>query len=506
MERELHILERKVLSALGRLEEATQEGLSEETGLDHNSAGRAIYWLLSKGLIAEVEDRDPEVILSLGEEGERYALEELPERRVLSLLESSAPLPLEEIEKELSPEETKIAIGWLRKKGLVEFRGGSLLPTFEGTVPEFPEEKLLRRVRESGGKLRIRWKDLDEEERAACDLLRKRKRVLRVEERTRKRVRLREEGRRLLESGIAVEEEEVTQLTHHLLRTGDWTKKQFRPYDLHAFVPEALPAKLHPLGKILREVRKIFLQMGFREIRGEYVESAFWNFDALFVPQDHPAREMQDTFYLSRPAGVGLPPRFLVERVAAVHENGGGTGSCGWGTPWDPEVAKAALLRTHTTSTTIRHLARLAARGDSSRPTRVFSIGRVFRNEKITFKHLPEFHQVEGIVMGEVNYAHLLGLLKEYYSKMGFDRIRFRPGYFPYTEPSLEVEVFVEKKGGWMELGGAGIFRPEVTQPLGIRRPVLAWGLGLERIAMLRLGLEDIRDLYLSDITWLRRS
>jgi len=498
MERELHILERKVLAALGRLEEATQERISEETGLDHNSAGGAVYWLLSKGLI-EVEEETEEV-LSLGEEGWDYWREGLPERRVLNLIESSTPVSMGDMEKVLSPEETKIAIGWLRKKGLIEFQKGALVPTFEGKVPDFPEEKLLNELEGFGG---MRASDLDAEGKAALDLLKKRKKVLRIEERTQRQVRLTPQGKHLLESGIAVEEEELTQLTHHLLRTGDWTKKEFRPYDLHAFVPEALPAKLHPLGKILREVRKIFLQMGFREIRGEYVESAFWNFDALFVPQDHPAREMQDTFYLSRPAKAELPPQSLVEIVAAAHERGGDTGSCGWRTPWDPEAAQAALLRTHTTATTIRHL---AAQGDSSLPTKVFSIGRVFRNEKISFKHLPEFHQVEGIVMGEVNYSHLLGLLKEYYSKMGFDRIRFRPGYFPYTEPSLEVEVFIEKRGRWMELGGAGIFRPEVTQPLGIRNPVLAWGLGLERIAMLRLGLEDIRDLYLSDITWLRRS
>jgi len=94
--------------------------------------------------------------------------------------------------------------------------------------------------------------------------------------------------------------------------------------------------------------------------------------------------------------------------------------------------------------------------------------------------------------------------LKEFYSRMGIDDLRIRPGYFPYTEPSLEPEIFYN--GNWMELGGAGIFRPEVTKPLGVEHPVLAWGLGLERLVMTLLDIKDIRDLYVSDIDWLRDS
>ncbi|MFV2041169.1 MAG: phenylalanine--tRNA ligase subunit alpha, partial [Candidatus Hydrothermarchaeales archaeon] len=162
-------------------------------------------------------------------------------------------------------------------------------------------------------------------------------------------------------------------------------------------------------------------------------------------------------------------------------------------------LASKTLLRTHTTSTTIRRLAE-----GGKQPIKVYSIGRVFRNERVSYKHLPEFHQIEGIVAGDVSFKNLLGILKEFYGRMGFDKIRFRPAYFPYTEPSLEVEVYFEQKKSWIELGGAGIFRPEVTEPLGITYPVLAWGLGLERLAMLRLDLTDIRALYRSDIDWLR--
>jgi phenylalanyl-tRNA synthetase alpha chain len=188
-----------------------------------------------------------------------------------------------------------------------------------------------------------------------------------------------------------------------------------------------------------------------------------------------------------------------VSAVSRAHENGGSTKSRGWGYHWNPELSSQTLLRTHTTSTTIRQLAKR-----EPLPIKVFSIGRVFRKERISFKHLPEFHQIEGIVVGDVNFRNLLGILKEFYARMGFEKIRFRPAYFPYTEPSLEVEVFFDKKNGWIELGGAGIFRPEVSLPLGIDYPVLAWGLGLERLAMLRLDLTDIRALYRSDIDWLR--
>jgi phenylalanyl-tRNA synthetase alpha chain len=252
---------------------------------------------------------------------------------------------------------------------------------------------------------------------------------------------------------------------------------------------------------VLDDTRRVFLEMGFQEIVSPLVESAFWDFDALFQPQDHPAREMQDTFYLEQPSTVPLPgDSALVERVRRTHEDGGDTGSAGWQMPWDPEKAKKAVLRTHTTATTIRALA-----ADPVGPRRVFCVGRVFRRETIDYKHLPVFDQVDGIVLDpEASFANLLGTLAAFYRKMGFPQFRFRPGFFPYTEPSVEVYIWYEKRKDWVEMGGAGVFRPEVTQPLGCRAPVLAWGLGLERIAMLRYDLADIRDLYLPDTEWLK--
>ncbi|NOZ60021.1 MAG: phenylalanine--tRNA ligase subunit alpha [Euryarchaeota archaeon] len=493
---ELSRNEKLVLRALGELQEASPGEIARRSGLGESAVNRALYWLVRKGLV-ELEEREDSAV-SLDEEGRLYVERGLPERRALEYLKRrGGEAEISSLGEVLRGEEVRIALGWLRRKNLATISKGRVVLTEEGRRGEPGEdEKLLERLRD--GELLV--SRLSDAERSALELLRSRQRVVRVEERSTRRARLTEEGRRLLSEGVELEEE-ISQLTHRVLREGSWRGKKLRGYDVTLPAPEVLPAKLHPLRIIMDEIRSIFLQMGFREISGPLVESSFWNFDALFVPQDHPAREMQDTFYLEEPARAELPDRETVEAVRRAHECGGDTGSTGWRYSWSEEVARTALLRTHTTATTIRYLARR-----QKPPIKVFCVDRVFRKERITFKHLPEFHQVEGIVVGDVSFADLLGLLREFYSKMGFERVRFRPGYFPYTEPSLEIEVFFQDRGKWLELGGAGIFRPEVTEPLGIRHPVLAWGLGIERLAMLRLGLEDIRRLYMSDITWLRRA
>jgi len=242
-------------------------------------------------------------------------------------------------------------------------------------------------------------------------------------------------------------------------------------------------------------MRGILLEMGFTEIYGDIIQSSFWNFDALFQPQDHPAREMQDTFYLRDE--MPLPQGW--ERLRDMHEHGGETSSTGWGGRWDTRKAQQCVLRTHTTSLSIQHL---VAHPDP--PVKAFCIGRVYRREEIDPTHTPEFEQLEGIVMDKgVSFRHLLGYLKEFYGRMGFEDVRFRPAYFPYTEPSVEPEIYVDGLG-WVEMGGAGIFREEVTVPWNIKEPVLAWGLGVSRVAMFRLGLKDLRLLYRSDIDWIR--
>ncbi len=300
-----------------------------------------------------------------------------------------------------------------------------------------------------------------------------------------------------VEAAALVEQQSVSEITTELLQSDAWKDADFRSFDVSLESTTPRTGRSHPMQALIERVRSIFLEMGFSELVDDYVQTAGWNMDALFIPQDHPAREMQDTFYLENPASIDLP-KDLTDAWGAIHEHGGDTGSVGWGGAFSEATSKKGLLRTHTTVNTIQYLAE-----NPSEPCRVFSVDRVFRKEAIDRTHLPEFHQIEGIIMEEgANLQMLVATLKTFYAKMGYPEVRVRPAYFPYTEPSLEIEV--KWRGKWLELGGAGIFRPEVTEPLGIASPVLAWGMGLERLAMLVLGLDDIRQLYISDLEWLR--
>lgn len=298
-----------------------------------------------------------------------------------------------------------------------------------------------------------------------------------------------------------VEEKEISELTPELVKTGLWRKANFKKYDVKKTGRKRYPGRRHILSHFIRKIRRIFLEMGFEERKGPYVESSFWNFDALFQPQDHPARELADTFYLKNAERAELPDEELVEKVKNAHEEGTEKSS-GWGYEWQREEAEKPVLRTHTTAVSVRSLAEL------SPPAKVFTVDKVFRNETVDYSHLPEFIQVEGIVADEsVSFDNLLGYLKKFYGKLGFDRVRFRPGYFPYTEMSVEPEVYFEKKDEWLEMGGSGIFRPEVTKPLGIDVPVLAWGLSLERPVMLNLDVDDIRNFYFeNDLDFLKKA
>ena len=261
------------------------------------------------------------------------------------------------------------------------------------------------------------------------------------------------------------------------------------------------PGRRHPVKEFINEVREVYLSMGFAEITGNSIQSSFWNFDALFTPQDHPARELQDTFYIKGGRDESSRGRAFVDRVAAAHENGGEDGEQGVAIPWNVEEARTAGPQDP------QHGAdHQGDDGFRDRETRVFSVGRVYRNENLDYKHLAELHQMEGIVIGEgLNLRHLMGVLTKFYGKLGMSGVKLWPSYFPYTEPSMQVMVYYDKVGKWLEMGGSGLFRPEVTLPLGVKKPVIAWGCGLERLLMLRLGIQDIRELYSNDLDWLRR-
>jgi len=435
---------------------------------------KGAYLLREKGY-ADVK----EVIIKryrITEEGRKYLEVGLPEERLFTFLKEKGEVTLEELEQSFDKRTLGIALGWLRRKGAVEVKDKAIRLVKDIDFKEREYLKLISEGRIDG---------------IPQDVLKELKRRKLIEEEEEKEIYI-----KILRKPEVEIKEVITDLTPEIIISKSWKDKEFVKYDIRIPSKEIYGGKIHPYERIIRECRKIFLEMGFTEIKGNYVQPAFWNFDALFQPQDHPARDMQDTFYLNRYVEI---PTDLAEKVKQTHENGWITGSTGWKGIWDIKKAKQLVLRTHTTAITIKYLAE-----NPDPPVKAFCIDRVYRREAIDPTHLPEFDQLEGVVLDrDVGFRHLLGLLKEFFAKMGFENVRFRPGYFPYTEPSVEPEVYVEGLG-WIELGGAGVFRKEVTEPLGIKGRVLAWGLGIGRLAMLKLGLKDLRRLYLPDIGWLR--
>lgn len=291
---------------------------------------------------------------------------------------------------------------------------------------------------------------------------------------------------------------QATELTRDLLESGDWQRVSFKPYNFRAEGKPPESGHLHTLLKVREQFRLIFLEMGFEEMpTNNYVESSFWNFDALFQPQQHPARDEHDTFFLSDPAAASIPQEAYMQRVRAVHEVGG-YGSRGYRYDWSLDEARKNILRTHTTAVSSRMLYRLAQQTPFT-PQKYFSIDRVFRNETLDATHLAEFHQIEGLVADyDLSLAHLKGIIHEFFKKMGMDKLRFKPTHNPYTTPSLEVHAFHDGLGKWVEVGNSGVFRPEMIRPMGIPDgvTVIAWGLSLERPTMIKYGIKNIRDLF----------
>ncbi|MBN2122397.1 phenylalanine--tRNA ligase subunit alpha [Candidatus Micrarchaeota archaeon] len=461
------ILHKQEKDLLKQLEKKVSAKI-EELEMNRDSARRAAFWLAEKNLasVKEGEKRTYQRTV----ECEKYAKEGFPEIRIME----KVGRPVSEL-----GEEEKIGLIWAKKNNWIDIKEGKI-----EKLEEPPAEYALQKA-------------ALEPEKAApeeIELLKKRK-LLREETEKELLVSITQKGKEeaaKLEEGAEEEDSwEIGELTDDVIASGKWKSSKFRKYSI-APTRDAAIGKVHPMTRMVSRIKRAFRDMGFEEIEGGMVESAFWNFDALFQPQDHPARELADTFYLA--GEEKIEDRKLLERVKESHEKG-------WKYEWSEKEARRRVLRTHTTALSARHLHMLKGR----EAKKYFAVGRVFRNEATDFKHLAEFHQVEGIVAWEgATFRDLLGLLKQFYSNFGFEKIRFRPSYFPYTEPSVEIEVFFEEKGEWMELGGAGVFRPEMTKPLCDVYPVLAFGLSLERPMMLMEGLKDIRAFYKNDLEWLK--
>ncbi|RTG83246.1 phenylalanyl-tRNA synthetase alpha chain, partial [Schistosoma bovis] len=216
-----------------------------------------------------------------------------------------------------------------------------------------------------------------------------------------------------------------------------------------------------------------------------YVECSFWNFDSLFQPQQHPARDSHDTFFLADPEISDINNTVescYIDKVRTVHSQGA-FGSRGYQSPWLIEEAEKNLLRTHTTAVSARMLHALSKKNPFT-PAKYYSIDRVFRNENLDATHLAEFHQVEGLVADfGLSLGHLKTVIRTFFSKLGLTQLRFKPAYNPYTEPSMEIFSYHPGLKKWVEIGNSGLFRPEMLRPMGLPEglSVIAWGLSLER-------------------------
>ena len=461
MSQVLHPIEKQIIKSLKQSGNSTPEKLVESTKLSIDQVRRGMEWLKLKGL-AEVKEID-KTTLKLGKNGLDAKNNGLPERKLVNAI-SDGPKSFDEV-RNILKSDFNAAIANAKKNDwiLIEKGTDSNQISLKGKPSSSPEEKLIEFIG-TGEKLQKEIEDAN-----ALNLLKKRPDFVSENFTKLKTITLSEKAK-----DIDVEASSGA-------------------IDVEAKVPHTHAARIHPLKETINEIREIFVSLGFSEVLGNLAQSSFWNFDALFTPQDHPAREMQDTFYIKNLKATKVASPQQIRNVSRSHKSG-------WGYLWDISEAQKMALRTHTTCVTIKHLAE-----NKPDEARIFSLGRVFRNEKVSYKHLAEFNQVEGVVIGKsVTLRDLMGLQEEFYRRIGLHKIKFWPTFFPYTEPSLQSMVYNDKLGKWIELFGMGIFRPEVTKPLGITKPVLAWGGGIERIAMLKYGVDDVREFYNNNLSWLR--
>ena len=461
MSQVLHLIEKQIIKSLKESKSATPEQLSESTKLSIDQVRRGIEWLKLKGL-AEIKEVE-KITIKLGKNGLDAKNNGLPERKLVNEIKDGSKL-LDEI-KNFLKSDFNAAIAFAKKNEWIQIEktNGSSKILLKGNALQSPEEKLIDLI----GFDEKSQNDIEDSE--ALESLKKRPDFITEIFTKLKTISLSEKAKDI----------DVDSTTGAI--------------DVEAKVPATHIARIHPLNETINEIREIFVSLGFSEVLGNLTQSSFWNFDALFTPQDHPAREMQDTFYLKDLKAEKFATSSQINQVSRSHKSG-------WGYDWNMTEAQRMTLRTHTTCVTIKYLA-----DNKPDEARIFSLGRVFRNEKVSYKHLAEFNQVEGVVVGKnVTLRDLMGLQEEFYRRMGLTKIKFWPTFFPYTEPSLQSMVYNDRLEKWVELFGMGIFRPEVTKPLGITKPVLAWGGGIERIAMLKYGVNDVREFYNNNLNWLR--
>jgi phenylalanyl-tRNA synthetase alpha chain len=488
----LHPIEKKILLFLVGKEtkNANIDAIVKGTGLSIDQIRRGIEWMKFKNLVEIVVETVTFITPSDGKEKSHPIL---PERVIANYIRDTGKDSIEIVELgkviQLSRTDYNAGVAKALKNGWISFIEKSI--TLNKSSDQIStEEKLLERL---VIEKKINISSLDRKELEAYQLLKRRPGFTEEKKESSQIIRLTEGGLAIALGADVDHTNEVSKLTSELLGSDRWKQLKFSALDVTAPVRSNDFGRIHPLTDLINEIKEILVSMGFSEIEGSLIQSAFWNFDVLFTPQDHPAREMQDTFYIDSNIETEQFNKKIVGKVSNFHK-------LGWHYDWKISESAKHVLRTHTTPVTLKYLS-----DNKPSSARIFSLGRVFRNEKMTYKHLMEFHQVEGVVTGKsLSLRDLMGLQTIFYNRLGIKKVKFWPTFFPYTEPSLQSMVYIESSAKWIELFGMGIFRPEVTKSIGIKGLTLAWGGGLERLAMIRYGLTDVREIYENKLSWLR--
>ncbi|MCL2381380.1 MAG: phenylalanine--tRNA ligase subunit alpha [Treponema sp.] len=523
----LHPLEVRIILSYKKGDELTVEKVESELGLKSGNGNQALSWLSGKGLVSELR-REPAVFYELTSLGREWKERGTVEERIARLVLGKSGLRLPDIAAELGLENKDIgsAFGSLSKLGVLaldadkrvtvalrpdEFSGGR--PAVGDAARHFAVLRgLLDKAANAG---MLAEAELSPPEKTAMAGIAKKRGAADAAFRQVDRetvvfgFTVTEDGGVPAEDAAAalrsagISGDETGNLTPEMLESGAWKGKPFRSYNVKVPPTRLVPGRTNPYAKFLDDVKDKLASLGFEEFDGPVVETEFWNCDALFMPQFHSARDIHDVYRISSPSGGAAQAKAIEEpwlsNVAAAHENGGKTGSRGWNYSFDREFTKRLLLRSQGTVLSAKTLPK------ASIPGKYFGVVRCFRYDQVDATHLPDFYQTEGIVLGEdVNLRTLLGMLEIFAREVaGAKEVKCVPGYFPFTEPSVEIHI-KHPVLGWFELGGSGIFRPEVTASLNVNVPVAAWGLGIDRMALMSLGLNDLRDLFSCDIEHVR--
>lgn len=500
----LHPLEVRLLRHVALGESITADRLVKELDYKVGQCNQAFSWLSAKGYLVE-KSRTNRVLYELTDLGREQQEKGTPAARIFTFLKNEGPHALPEIASSLQLEKSEVgsAFGQLSKAGVAGMNGENKAEIKKDELPQelLTTADLLKR----GLSGEIDEASLSADEKSAMAKIAKKRGAagspFKVIEREDIVYELNEAGDEAKKAVFAanITGDELGSVTAEMLSSGSWKTGSFRPYGLNAPTSRLIPGRHNPYGNYLQWVKDKLCSLGFEEFDGPLVENEFWNGDALFMPQFHSARDIHDVYYVKDPVHCKEIEEPWLSQVAQTHEDGWKTGSRGWRYSFDHEFTRRQVLRSQGTVLSAHQLTKAKV------PGKYFGVARCFRYDQVDATHGADFYQTEGIVLGEdVNLKTLLGLLKMFAEEIaGAEEVKYVPGYFPFTEPSIEVHI-KHPVLGWFELGGSGIFRPEVTKALGIDVPVLAWGLGIDRMALMHLGLNDLRELFTPNVESVR--